>query len=232
MNTSVNIARRLLCASLGAAALSLAAFRPAGAEGQTAVLPDPARDVAATATNAAAGQQTAVFAGGCFWGVEAVFKHVKGVVSSTSGYTGGAAKTANYETVSEGQSGHAESVKVVFDPSKISYGQLLKVFFSVAHDPTQLNRQGPDHGAQYRSAIFTTNAEQKAVAEAYIAQLNSAKVFPRPIVTQVTALPEFFAAEAYHQDYLARHPTQPYIVINDLPKLANLKATFPNLYRS
>jgi len=186
------------------------------------------RDVAAGSGE----PQTAVFAGGCFWGVEAVFKHVNGVISSTSGYAGGSASTADYETVSGGKTGHAESVQVVFDPKRITYGQLLKVFFSVAHNPTELNRQGPDHGTQYRSAIFTTGDEQNAVAQAYVEQLKKSKVYPNPIVTQVSALPRFYPAEAYHQNYLAGHMMQPYIVFNDLPKLDALKATFPDLYRS
>ena len=172
-------------------------------------LPPPAIDVPASS---AKGLQTAVFAGGCFWGVEAVFRHVKGVSSAVSGYAGGAAKTADYEMVSTGTTGHAESVKVIYDPTKVSYGQLLTVFFSVAHDPTQLNRQGPDHGTQYRSAIFTTSDEQKRAAKAYVGQLDRAKVFPQPIVTEIVALPAFYPAEDYHQNYLALHPTQPYIV--------------------
>jgi peptide-methionine (S)-S-oxide reductase len=198
-----------------------------GAAERAVALPEPALDIPAAA---AKGPQTAVFAGGCFWGVEAVFRHVKGVSSAVSGYAGGAAKTADYEMVSSGTTGHAESVRVTYDPAQVSYGQLLKVFFSVAHNPTQLNRQGPDSGTQYRSAIFTTTDEQKRAAQAYIAQLDKAKVFGRAIVTEVVALPAFYPAEAYHQNYLALNPTQPYIVFNDLPKLANLKAEFPNLY--
>ena len=190
-------------------------------------LPTPVADVPAASS---AGTQTAIFAGGCFWGVEAVFRHVKGVQSAVSGYAGGAANTADYERVSGGNTGHAESVEVKFDPSQVTYGQLLRVFFSVAHDPTQLNRQGPDVGTQYRSAIFFVNDEQKSVATAYIAQLNQAKVFGRPIVTEVVALPKFYPAEAYHQDYAARNPNQPYIVIHDAPKVANLKQQFPTLY--
>lgn len=174
--------------------------------------------------------QTAVFAGGCFWGVEAVFEHVKGVSDVTSGYSGGAAKTANYPAVGGGDTGHAEAVEITFDPSLISYEQLLKVFFSVAHDPTELNRQGPDTGTQYRSAIFYTNDEQKRLAESYVAELTSAKVFNRPVVTQITALDAYYKAENYHQDYLAQHPNQPYIVINDQPKVENLQKQFPELY--
>ena len=155
---------------------------------------------------------------------------MKGVTSAVSGYAGGAAKSADYESVGSGATGHAESVKVIYDPAKVSYGQLLTVFFSVAHDPTQLNRQGPDHGTQYRSAIFTTSDEQKRVAQAYVAQLDRANAFGRPIVTEIVALPAFYPAEAYHQNYLALHPAQPYIVFNDLPKVANLKTQFPGLY--
>lgn len=193
-----------------------------------ASLPNPAVDVPATA---AKGPQTVVFAGGCFWGVEAVFRHVKGVTSAVSGYAGGTAKTAVYETVTSGMTGHAESVQVTYDPAQVSYGQLLKVFFSVAHDPTQLNRQGPDTGPQYRSAIFYVNEDQKRVASTYVEQLNSAKVFSKSIVTQIVTLPAFYPAEAYHQDYVARHPTQPYVAYNDLPKLAHLREQFPTLYK-
>lgn len=178
----------------------------------------------------AKGTQTAVFAGGCFWGVEAVFEHVKGVTQVVSGYSGGSAESANYDAVSSGGTGHAESVRISYDPSRISYGQLLRVFFSVAHDPTELNRQGPDTGTQYRSAVFFAHDEQKRVAEAYIAQLQAARAFARPIVTQVTPLKAFYEAEAYHQDYLVRHPDQPYIVVNDLPKIASLQRQFPALY--
>lgn len=178
------------------------------------------------------GQQTAVFSGGCFWGVQAVFQHVKGVITATSGYSGGSAKTAEYEIVSTGETGHAESVQVVYDPAQITYGELLRVFFSVAHDPTQLNRQGPDEGSQYRSAIFYGNDEQKRIADAYIAQLNQGNIFSKPIVTQVVALQAFYPAEAYHQNYAAMHPNQPYIVFNDAPKLEHLKQQFPELYKA
>jgi peptide-methionine (S)-S-oxide reductase len=178
----------------------------------------------------APGQQTAVVAGGCFWGIQAVFQHVKGVISATSGYSGGKAKTADYEMVSTGETGHAESVQVVYDPSEITYGELLRVFFSVAHDPTQLNRQGPDEGTQYRSVIFYGNDEQKRIAEGYIAQLDQAKVFSRRIVTQVVPLQGFYPAEAYHQNYAALHPNQPYIVFNDAPKVEHLRQVFPDLY--
>jgi peptide-methionine (S)-S-oxide reductase len=192
-------------------------------------IPDPAVDAPLASSK---DEQTAVLAGGCFWGVEAVFEHVKGVSDVRSGYSGGSPITAQYEKVGTGETGHAESVRITYDPSQISYGQLLKVFFAVAHDPTQLNRQGPDTGTQYRSAIFYTNEEQKRIAEAYIKQLNRAKVFPRRIVTQVTALQSFNEAEAYHQDYLINHPDQPYIVINDFPKVENLRKQLPRLYKS
>ena len=176
------------------------------------------------------GMQKAVFAGGCFWGVEAVFEHVRGVKDVRSGYAGGKAKTASYETVSGGDTGHAESVEVTFDPSVVSYEQLLDVFFTVAHDPTQLNRQGPDEGTQYRSAIFFANDEQRNAAAAYIEKATAEKRFPQPIVTEVSALDKFYPAEAYHQDYLKHHPKEPYIVYNDLPKLAALKEKFPDRY--
>jgi peptide-methionine (S)-S-oxide reductase len=192
-----------------------------------ASIPNPTVDASLAATK---GEQTAVIAGGCFWGIQAVFQHVKGVISATSGYSGGDAKTAEYEVVSTGETGHAESVKIVYDPSKITYGQLLRIFFSVAHDPTQLNRQGPDEGTQYRSSIFYGSDEQKRIAEAYIAQLDKAGVFPGKIVTQVVPLKAFYAAEAYHQDYAARHPDNMYIVYNDAPKVAHLRQQFPDLY--
>ena len=189
--------------------------------------PDPRVDAP---LSLAKSTQTAVFAGGCFWGVEAVFEHVKGVTQVVSGCSGGSADSAQYERVSSGATGHAEAVRVSYDPSRITYGQLLKVFFSVAHDPTQLNRQGPDTGTQYRSAIFFGGDEQKRLAEGYIAQLQAARAFSRPIVTELSPLKAFYEAEAYHQDYLARHPDQPYIVIHDLPKLANLQRQLPALY--
>jgi peptide-methionine (S)-S-oxide reductase len=185
--------------------------------------------VDAIATSAA--EDTAVFAGGCFWGVEAVYEHVKGVKSVVSGYAGGNASNATYDQVSSGDTGHAESVQVIYDPSQVSYGKLLQIFFSVAHDPTQLNRQGPDRGTQYRSAIFYTSPDQQRVAESYIKQLTEAKTFSRPIVTQVAKLQGFYPAEAYHQDYLVNHPNQPYIVINDQPKVAALKKQFADIYR-
>jgi peptide-methionine (S)-S-oxide reductase len=190
-------------------------------------VPPPAVD-APRAT--ASGKQTMVVAGGCFWGIQAVFQHVKGVVSATSGYSGGPANTADYETVSTGSTGHAESVQVVFDPSQVTYGELLRVFFSVAHDPTELNRQGPDEGTQYRSVIFYGSDEQKKIADAYIAQLDQAKVFSGRIVTQVVPLKAFYRAEEYHQNYATLHPNNPYIAINDAPKVAHLQKEFPALY--
>jgi peptide-methionine (S)-S-oxide reductase len=212
----------------GLAMLSIFSYGQALAEGQTSPLPNPAVDQPAVKNPA---MQSAIFAGGCFWGVQAVFQHVKGVVSATSGYAGGAKDTAKYELVSSGTTGHAESVKVDYDPSKVSYGQLLKVFFSAAHNPMQLNRQGPDNGTQYRSEIFVTSPEQKKIAEAYIGQLSAAKAYPKKIVTRVSSLPEFYPAEAYHQNYAKLHPDNPYIAINDLPKLDHLKTQFPELYQ-
>src|SRR6185369_9223436 len=175
--------------------------------------------------------QTAVLAGGCFWGVQAVFQHTTGVRKALSGYSGGMRLNPSYEQVSTGQSGHAESVRIEFDPRQISYGKILQIFFSVAHDPTQLNRQGPDTGTQYRSAIFYADDTQKQIAEAYVAQLNAAGVFKRPIVTQIAKLAQFFPAESYHQDYALNHPNNPYIAINDLPKVDNLKRLFSDVYR-
>lgn len=175
--------------------------------------------------------ETVVLAGGCFWGVQGVFQHTQGVLSAVSGYAGGQSNTANYDKVSSGSTGHAESVQVTFDPRKISYGQILQIYFSVAHDPTQLNRQGPDSGTQYRSAVFTQSDAQKQATDAYIAQLNAAKVYAAPIVTQVGALQGFYPAEDYHQDYATLHPNQPYIAYNDLPKIANLKKLYPAIYR-
>jgi peptide-methionine (S)-S-oxide reductase len=205
-------------------ALGLAGCMSSGAAGP---LPDPVADIPLAK---ASSSETAVFAGGCFWGVEAVFENVKGVSKAVSGYSGGKLASPSYEQVSSGMTGHAESVSVTYDPSKVSYGQLLKVFFSVAHNPTELNRQGPDTGTQYRSAIFYANPEQQRVAQAYIGQLQAAKAFHQPIVTEVTALKAFYPAEEYHQNYLVRNPYQPYIVVNDLPKLAALKRELPALY--
>jgi len=210
------VQRSFLVLSLGSALLL----------GATLPVPAPVLDLPASTP----GQQTAVFAGGCFWGVDAVFKHVKGVAKVISGYAGGTAATADYNTVSSGRTGHAESVQITFDPTQITYGQLLRVFFSVAHDPTELNRQGPDEGTQYRSAIFYVSEDQKLVAEAYIAQLNQGKAFRRPIVTQVAPSKGFYAAEKYHQDFLRRNPNDPYIMANDLPKLGQLKKQFPELF--
>ena len=191
-------------------------------------IPDPELDAPLAKVK---GEQKAVLAGGCFWGIEAVFEHVKGVSDAKSGYSGGAAESAEYGQVSSGRTGHAESVLVTYDPSQVTYGQLLKVFFSVAHDPTELNRQGPDRGTQYRSAIFYANEEQKRIAEAYIKQLDRVKVFNQPIVTQVAPLQKFHEAESYHQNYLAQHPNEPYIVINDIPKVENLRKQMPELYK-
>jgi peptide-methionine (S)-S-oxide reductase len=191
-------------------------------------VPNPKLDAQLAKTK---GEQTAVFAGGCFWGVEAVFDRVKGVSKAESGYAGGTADTAEYYTVASGRTGHAESVRVTYDPSQITYGQLLRVFFAVAHDPTELNRQGPDVGTQYRSAIFYRTEEEKKIAEAYIKQLDEAKVFDGRIATEVSPLKEFYAAEDYHQNYLVQHPNEPYIVYNDMPKLANLKKILPELYK-
>jgi peptide-methionine (S)-S-oxide reductase len=187
----------------------------------------PALDAVSSTT-----EDTAVFAGGCFWGVEAVYRHVKGVKSAVSGYAGGSVGDPSYEQVSTGDTGHAESVQVIYDPSQVSYGKLLQIFFSVVHDPTQLNRQGPDHGTQYRSAIFYNTLQQQKAAESYIRQLTTAKTFSRPIVTQVSKLNGFYRAEEYHQNYLAQHPNQLYIVINDKPKVAALKKEFPDAYRN
>ena len=203
--------------------------RQSAAPANVGVLPNPTLDARPDASQAL---QTAVFAGGCFWGIEAVFEHVKGVTKAVSGYAGGNVPRPDYEMVSSGTTGHAESVEVTFDPSIVSYSQLLKVFFAVAHDPTQLNRQGPDVGTQYRSAIFYANEEQKRAAEAYIDQLTKAKTFSHPIVTQVAPLRAFYPAEDYHQDYLVHHPDQPYIVINDMPKLEHLRQQLPDLYKN
>lgn len=192
-----------------------------------APIPAPAVDASRSTVS---GKQTAVISGGCFWGIQAVFQHVKGVISATSGYSGGSSRTAEYETVSTGETGHAESVQIVYDPSQITYGELLHVFFSVAHDPTQLNRQGPDTGTQYRSSIFYNTEEQKKIAEAYIGQLDKAKVFPRAIVTKVVPFQAFYPAEAYHQNYAELHPNDLYIVYNDAPKVEHLRQQFPELY--
>ena len=220
----------LPAAALAAVAALFWFYARAGGTTAPVALPAPAVDMPRAAA-AEPGRQTVVLAGGCFWGVEAVFRHVKGVIEATSGYAGGSAATAQYELVSAGSTGHAESVRVTFDPAQVSLGQLLQVFFSVAHDPTEVNRQGPDTGPQYRSAIFVSGPAQRRVVDAYIAQLDGTKVFPRRIATQVASLDAFYPAEAYHQNYAALHPRNPYIVINDAPKVANLRKLFPELYR-
>ena len=214
------LASAILLAGLSACGL-------ASASSDFVKLPAPSVDVQTTSQN----DQVAVLAGGCFWGVEGVFDHVKGVRKVTSGYSGGDASTAKYDVVSYGHTGHAESVRVQYDPSQVSYGQLLQVFFSVALNPTELNHQGPDSGTQYRSVVFYGNAEQKKVADDYIAQLTKAKSFTAPIVTQVVPLKAFYPAESYHQNYLDLHPNNPYIVINDAPKVRHLKQLFPNMYQ-
>jgi len=217
--------RRRMLACL-AIACAFAALAPAAA--QARAVPPPALDEPA----GQAASEVAVLAGGCFWGVQGVFEHVAGVISAVSGYAGGEQRTAQYETVSTGATGHAESVKVTFDPRRISYGQILQIYFSVAHDPTELNRQGPDFGTQYRSAIFPIGDEQARIAQAYIAQLDAAHAYDAKIVTKVEPGRVFYPAEAYHQDYLVRHPDSLYIVVNDQPKIADLKASFPDRYRA
>jgi peptide-methionine (S)-S-oxide reductase len=230
----MNIDKTLL--AMGAVALTALTVMSGGtgafaAEEKAVKLPAPAMD---TSVNAQDVRETAVFAGGCFWGVQGVFQHTKGVLNAVSGYAGGDKSTASYDMIGSGRTGHAESVQITYDPKQISYGKLLQIFFSIAHDPTTLNRQGPDSGTQYRSAIFYTNASQKQVAEKYIAQLDTAKIFSEKIVTQLTPLAapiSFYPAEAYHQDYATLHPNQPYIARFDLPKIANLKTMMPELYR-
>lgn len=219
--------RLTIIAVLVAAAAGTVYWNAGAAAESPHVVPAPAIDEPASS----AASEVAVLAGGCFWGVQGVFQHVDGVTSAVSGYAGGDKSTAQYETVSTGSTGHAESVQITFDPHRISYGRILQIFFSVVHDPTELNFQGPDQGPQYRSAIFPTNAEQARVAEAYIAQLDKAHAFAAPIVTRIEPGKTFYPAEAYHQNYLTLHPSQPYIAINDLPKIAALKQLFPNLYR-
>jgi peptide-methionine (S)-S-oxide reductase len=230
-NPTSNSTRILARSGLLAAGLLIAisaglAISHSSAE-EARVVPAPAVDEAA----GSAKTETAVLAGGCFWGVQGVFQHVKGVSNAVSGYTGGDQSTAVYETVGTGTTGHAESVRITFDPSQISYGRILQIYFSVAHDPTELNRQGPDSGTQYRSTIFPADAEQARIAKAYIAQLNAAHVFDADVVTTIEPDRTFYAAEDYHQDFLSLHPTYPYIVYNDLPKIADLKNLFPDLYR-
>jgi len=212
----------------GCAVLATLFALTTGTASKSAPFPDPTVDDALAAESA---QRRVVVAGGCFWGVQAVFQHVKGVVSATSGYSGGTVKNPSYEAVCTGRTGHAESVQVVYDPSKVTLGQILKTFFSVAHDPTEMNRQGPDTGAQYRSAVFYADEGQQRITRAYIEQLNQAKIFRRPIATQVVPLEQFYQAEAYHQDYAAKHPYEPYIAINDLPKVEALRKQLPDLYR-
>jgi peptide-methionine (S)-S-oxide reductase len=220
-----------LAGVLAVLSVALVLFAAKATSGASRPLSEPVAAPVVDAMATSPAVDTAVFAGGCFWGIEAVFEHVKGVKSAVSGYAGGNVAAPSYEQVSSGDTGHAESVQVIYDPSQVSYGKLLQVFFSVAHDPTQLNRQGPDRGTQYRSAIFYNTPQQQRVADAYIKQLTAAKTFSRPIVTQVAKLSAFYRAEEYHQDYLAHHPNQPYIVINDQPKVAALKKQFPTEYR-
>jgi len=220
---------RLLPAAVALLSATLACVAgTASAAGSGRLVPPPAVDEQAGARSS----EVAVVAGGCFWGVQGVYQHVKGVTSAVSGYAGGDERTAEYEMVGTGRTGHAESVRIVFDPRVISYGRVLQIFFSVAHDPTELNRQGPDDGPQYRSTIFPTSPEQARVAKAYIQQLNDARVFAAPVVTTVEEGRDFYRAEPYHQDFLERHPTYPYIVVNDLPKVADLKRLFAELYRA
>ncbi|MEX3931663.1 peptide-methionine (S)-S-oxide reductase MsrA [Paraburkholderia phymatum] len=223
--TRTSTGRVIALIALGVGAV---AWQHVASAEQAVRIPPPAQDEKA----AGAHTETAVFAGGCFWGVQGVYEHVKGVKQVASGYSGGAAGTAQYETVSGGDTGHAESVSITYDPTQITYGRLLQIFFSVVHNPTELNYQGPDHGTQYRSAVFPQNAQQRAIAQAYIAQLNNAKVFSAPIVTRVEEFKGFYPAEAYHQNFLVRHPDYPYIAINDLPKIDELKQMFPDVYRS
>ncbi|MER9250641.1 peptide-methionine (S)-S-oxide reductase MsrA [Mesorhizobium sp. M0598] len=218
-------AKAALAALILTAAAAVFWQTPAVSAEDAVVIPPPAMDEKATA-----GTEKAVFAGGCFWGVQGVFQHVKGVTSAVSGYAGGDKDTAVYEMVGTSRTGHAESVEITYEPSEVTYGQLLQVYFSVAHNPTQLNYQGPDSGTQYRSTIFAENDAQKKIAESYIAQLDKAKVFPKPIVTTLETGKTFYPAEDYHQDFLTLNPTYPYIVYNDLPKVENLKRLFPNLY--
>ncbi|MBZ9938848.1 peptide-methionine (S)-S-oxide reductase MsrA [Mesorhizobium sp. BR1-1-16] len=232
MTSPARSGRILRSASWLTGALAAATFvawgigGPASAAEGAFVIPAPKVDQASTGKT-----ETAVIAGGCFWGVQGVFQHVKGVTNAVSGYSGGGASTAHYNVVGTGETGHAESVAVTFNPKEISYGQILQIYFSVAHDPTELNRQGPDTGTQYRSAIFFEGADQKKVAEAYVAQLGAAGAYPDKIVTEISPLKGFYPAEAYHQDFLTLNPDYPYIVYNDLPKIENLKRLFPALYR-
>ena len=214
--------------SMGLGVIALSAVAVANTKTPKS-LPEPVVKSSIVATQ---GKQVAVFAGGCFWGVEAVFEHVKGVTNVVSGFSGGSSATASYDKVSGGDTGHAEAVEVTYDPKQVSYGQLLTVFFAVAHDPTQRDRQGPDWGKQYRSAIFFVNSDQQKIAESYIKQLNQKKVFPNSIVTEVSVLNAFYSAEEYHQNFIVRNPTYPYVLVHDLPKLEALKKQFPDFYRS
>ena len=212
--------------AVAAVVIAVAAYvGPLRAAEEAVVIPPPANDV-----ESSTGLQTAVLAGGCFWGVQGVYQHTAGVLSAVSGYAGGDKSTAKYDMISSGTTGHAEVVEIKYDPKQISYGKILQIFFSVVHDPTQLNRQGPDSGTQYRSEIFATTKDQKSIAEAYVGQLNAAKVYPKPIVTKISGLQAFYPAEPYHQDYLTLHPNQPYIAINDIPKVENLKKLFSQNY--
>jgi len=225
----MSLLKPVALASAAALCLALSSLSSVHAAEAAVAVPAPAGKAQLLST---APSESVVLAGGCFWGVQGVFQHTQGVLRAVSGYAGGKPDSASYAMVSSGSTGHAESVQVTYDPRKISFGQILQIYFSVAHDPTQLNRQGPDHGTQYRSAIFTGTDQQKQAAEAYIAQINAAHVFSSPIVTQVTPLQGFYAAEDYHQDYATLHPNQPYIAYNDLPKIANLQKMYPAIYRS
>ena len=224
-STGNSLRRACRTTALIAAIMTGSAFHAFAQEG--IAIPAPAQDETASSAQT----EVAVLAGGCFWGVQGVFQHVNGVANAVSGYAGGEAKTAQYEMVGSGATGHAEAVKITYDPRKISYGRILQIYFSVAHDPTELNRQGPDRGTQYRSAIFPSNDEQAKIAKAYIGQLDQAKLFDATIVTKIEPGHPFYPAEDYHQDFLTLNPTYPYIVYNDLPKVANLKRIFPDLYR-
>ena len=216
----------LALTAAGALALSWFVAAPSRAAEEAFIIPPPASDVAASD-----GLKKLVLAGGCFWGVQGVYQHTNGVTQAVSGYSGGLARTANYDTVGRGTTGHAEAVEITYDPKKISFGKLLQIYFSVAHDPTQLNRQGPDSGTQYRSTVFTSDPAERKAVEDYIAQLNGAKVYKKSIATTLEPMLGFYAAEDYHQDYLTLHPNQPYIVFNDLPKIENLKKVFAENYR-
>lgn len=218
----------LLTAALVAGGLALGiTLAPSLAAEEARAIPAPIEDIVASGPT-----EVAVLAGGCFWGVQGVFQHVEGVVQAVSGYAGGDGRTAQYEKVSSGSTGHAEAVRVTYDPTRVSFGRILQIYFSVAHDPTQLNRQGPDHGTQYRSAIFPQTAEQARVAKAYIAQLDTARAYDAALVTKIEPGRPFYAAESYHQDFMERHPSHPYIVINDAPKVEGLRRLYPEFYRS